>query len=115
MNNSCERCKFVCHTLGGGTAGDPCLCSCHDQSLLNTEPLSNIDEDRISIDIVRVLRTSPPKVQLLFSINLKMWDKEDEITAAAKAGDMAKVGELYMELRALTKERAAIKGETKTY
>lgn len=63
------------------------------------------------ISLIRKIKTSSWRE--LFEINWKMWEKEDEITANIK--DLKKVGKLYLELRELTKQRAKIKGEKKTY
>lgn len=42
-----------------------------------------------------------------------MWNLEDEITANWE--DEAEIGRLYKKLRALTKERANLKNEAKSY
>lgn len=63
------------------------------------------------INLIRKIKTAPWRK--LFEINWKMWELEDEITA--NKSDLRKVGELYLKLRELTKQRARLKGETKTY
>ena len=63
------------------------------------------------IALIRKIKTAPWRE--LFEVNWKMWELEDEITVNNK--DLKKVGELYLKLRALTKQRAKLKGEIKTY
>ena len=67
--------------------------------------------DQKIINLIRKIKISPWRE--LFEINWKMWELEDEITA--NKDDLRKVGELYLKLRGLTKQRAKLKGEKKTY
>ena len=63
------------------------------------------------IALIRKIKTAPWRE--LFEVNWKMWELEDEITANQK--DLKKVGELYLKLRDLTKQRAKLNGIKKTY
>jgi hypothetical protein len=71
------------------------------------------DIDRETIALVRKIKTSSLAFQQLFWVNWQMWELEDDITKRKE--DLETVGKLYLELRELTKVRAGLKGETKTY
>ena len=70
--------------------------------------------DRLTIEILKETNGNncSDLVSSLYFVNYKMWWKEEEIS---KAKDLEKIGKLYLELRVLTKKRARIKNESKTY
>ena len=72
------------------------------------------------LDCVNELRAYQEEMQgvdsgllaTFLSINKKMWDLEDKISATK---DLAEIGKTYLELRRLTKERAQLKNDIKKY
>ena len=71
--------------------------------------------DRLTIEILKETdgRDCADLVSELYRLNYLMWYKEEEISREKE--DHAEVGRLYLELRELTKDRAKIKKEFKTY
>lgn len=51
-------------------------------------------------------------IKKFYEVNKAMWDLEEKITVARTDEE---VGKLYRELRALTKVRARLKSDPKTY
>ncbi len=70
--------------------------------------------DRKSIDLIKHIDDADDYYRLLV-INSQMWILEELITDRICMGNFEEVGRLCKDLRILTKKRAEIKGDEKTY
>ena len=70
--------------------------------------------DRYTIEILKETNGTMDVefVTLMYRVNKEMWELEEVIS---KTEDLAEVGRVYRQLRELTKKRAELKGERKTY
>ena len=70
--------------------------------------------DRYTIEILKETNGAMDVdfVALMYRVNKEMWELEEVIS---KTEDLAEVGRVYRQLRELTKKRAELKGERKTY
>jgi len=76
--------------------------------------MTNEDYDRFSIFLIKGMYglIDERKLNDFFEVNMEMWKLEDKISDSK---DLKEIGKLYLELRKLTKKRAKLKGEKKTY